>query len=52
MSIAPDGKKTLRACADRAVFEQRFKQPFNAEMGALALLKMAWSNPDCEGIMV
>ena len=48
MSIAPDGKKTLLACADRAVFVQRFKQPFNAEMGALALLKMAFANPDCE----
>jgi hypothetical protein len=52
MSHTPDGKKTLLACADRAVFIQRFKQPFNAEMGALALLKMAWANPDCEGIMV
>jgi hypothetical protein len=52
MSVAPDGKKMLLACADRAVFVQRFKQPFNAEMGALALLKMAWSNPDCERIMV
>lgn len=52
MSIAPDGKKTLLACADRAVFVQRFKQPFNAEVGAVALLRMAWANPDCEGIMV
>lgn len=52
MSIAPDGKKMLLACADRAVFVQRFKQPFNAEMAALALLEMAWANPDCEGIMV
>lgn len=52
MSVAPDGKRTLLACADRAVFIQRFKQSFNAEMSALALLQMAWSNPDCEGIMV
>jgi hypothetical protein len=52
MSTAPDGKKTLLACADRGIFVQRFKQPFNAEMGAVGLLKMAWANPDCEGIMV
>ncbi|MBZ5687496.1 MAG: SseB family protein [Acidobacteriia bacterium] len=52
MSIAPDGKKTVLACADRAIFVQRFAQQFNAEVGAAALLKIAWSNPDCEGIMV
>ena len=52
MSIAPDGKKTVLACADRAVFVQRFRQQFNAEVGAATLLKIAWSNPDCEGIMV
>jgi hypothetical protein len=52
MSGTPDGKKMILACADRAAFVQRFTQPFNAEIGATALLKMAWSNPDCEGIMV
>ena len=52
MSIAPDGKKMVLACAERAVFVQRFPQPFNAEVGATALLNIAWSNPDCEGIMV
>jgi len=52
MSIAPDGKRMLLACADRTIFARRFKQPFNAEVGAAALLKIAWSNPDCEGIMV
>lgn len=52
MSITPDGKKMVLACADRAVFVQRFTQQFNAEIGATALLKIAWSNPDCEGIMV
>jgi hypothetical protein len=52
MSIAPDGKKTVLACADRAIFVQRFPQAFNGEVDAAALLKIAWSNPDCEGIMV
>jgi type III secretion system (T3SS) SseB-like protein len=52
MSSAPDGGKMVLACADRAVFVQRFTQQFNAEVGAAALLKIAWSNPDCEGIMV
>ena len=52
MSIAPDGKKTVLACADRAIFVQRFPQSFNVEVEAAALLKIAWSNPDCEGIMV
>lgn len=31
---------------------QRFTQPFNAEVGAAALLKMALANPNCEGIMI
>ncbi|HKW35302.1 MAG TPA: SseB family protein [Candidatus Acidoferrum sp.] len=52
MSSTPDGKRMLLACADRAVFVQRFKRPFNAEMGAVALLKMALANPRCEGIMI
>ena len=52
MSVAPDGKKTVLACAERAIFVQRFPQPFNAEVGASALLNIAWSNPQCEGIMV
>ncbi len=52
MSHPPDGKKMLLACADRAVVVQRFKQPFNAEVGAVTLLKMAWANSDCEGVMV
>lgn len=52
MAIAPDGKKTVLACAERAIFVQRFPQPFNAEVGAPALLNIAWSNPECEGIMV
>lgn len=52
MSHTPDGKKMLLACADRAVFVQRFNRPFNAEIGAVALLKMAWANPGCEGVMV
>jgi len=52
MSSTPNGKKMVLACADRAAFVQRFAQPFNAEVGATALLKIAWSNPDCEGIMV
>jgi hypothetical protein len=52
MSCSPDGKKMVLACADRAVFVRRFKQQFNAEVGAAALLKIAWSNPDCESIMV
>lgn len=52
MSIAPDGKKTVLACAERAIFVQRFPQSFNGEVDAAALLKIAWSNPDCEGIMV
>jgi|SRR5215469_10060960 len=52
MSIAPDGKKTVLACADRAIFVQRFRQPFNAEVDAATLLQIAMSSPDCEGIMV
>lgn len=51
----PDGKKTILACADFAVYVQRFRQPFkefNAEVSAAALLNIAWSNPDCEGITV
>lgn len=52
MSIAPDGKKTVLASAERAIFVQRFSQAFNAEVGAAALLNIAWSNPECEGIMV
>ena len=52
MSIAPDGKKTVLACADRAIFVQRLPQSFNWEIDAATLLKIAWSNPDCEGIMV
>lgn len=52
MSTAPDGKRMVLACADRAIFVQRFTQPFNGEVSAAALLKIAWSNPDCEGIMV
>lgn len=52
MSSTPDGKKMLFACADRAIFVQRFPQAFNAEVDAVALMKMALANPDCEGIMV
>ena len=52
MSTTPDGKRMVLACADRAIFVRRFAQPFNAEVGAMALLKIASSNPDCEGIMV
>lgn len=32
-----DGKKMLLACADGAVFVQRFKQPFNGDVGAVKL---------------
>jgi hypothetical protein len=52
MGSTPDGKRMLLACADRAVFLQRFKRPFNAEIGAVALLKMVLANPQCEGIMI
>jgi len=52
MSITPDGKRMVLACADRAIFIRRFKQPLHAEVSAAAFLKIAWSNPDCEGIMV
>lgn len=52
MSNTPDGKKMVLACADRAVFVRRFSKLFNAEVGAPALLKIAWSNPECEGIML
>ena len=52
MGSTPDGKKMLLACADRATFVQRFPQAFNAEVDAVALMKMALANPDCEGIMV
>lgn len=52
MSIAPDGKKTVLACAERAIFVQRYPQPFNAEVDAATLLNIAWLNPECEGIMV
>ena len=52
MSVAPDGKRTVLACADRGIFVQRFPQSFNAEVDAATLLKIVWSNPDCEGIMV
>ena len=52
LSSTPDGKKMVLACADRAAFVQRFAQPFNTEVGAAALLKIAWSNPDCQGIVV
>ena len=50
MCVAPDGMTTLLACADRAIFVQRFNQGFNAEMAAIALLRMAWSNPNSEAI--
>jgi len=52
MGTTPDGKKMLLACADRASFVQRFPQAFNAEVDAVALMKMALANLDCEGIMV
>jgi hypothetical protein len=52
MASTPDGKRMLLACADRAAFVQRFTQPFNAELGAAPLLKMALANPNCEGIMI
>lgn len=52
LGIAPDGKRMLLACADRAVFVQRFKRPFNAEIDAVSLLKMAVANPGCEGVMI
>ena len=52
MSATPDGRKVLLACADRAVFVQRYKAPFNAEVSAVSLLKMALANPNCEGIMI
>jgi hypothetical protein len=52
MSIAPDGKKTVLACAERAIFVQRFPQPFNGEVSAATLMNIAWANPECEGIMV
>lgn len=34
MGSTPDGKKMLLACADRAIFVQRFPQAFNAEVDA------------------
>ena len=52
MSTTPDGRKMLLACADRAVFVQRFKAPFNAEVSALSLLEIAIANPDCAGVMI
>jgi hypothetical protein len=52
VGITPDGKRMLLACADRAIFVQRFQQPFNEEMGAVALLKTVLANPQCEGIMI
>jgi hypothetical protein len=52
VGITPDGKRMLLACADRAIFVQRFGGPFNAEMDAVALLKTALADPDCEGIMI
>ena len=52
MGGTPEGKKMILACADRAIFVQRFPQAFNAEVDAVALMKMALANPDCEGIMV
>jgi len=48
----PDGRKMVLACADRAVFVQRYSRPFNAEVDALALLNIAIANPDCEGILI
>ena len=52
MGSTPDGKKMLLACADHTTFVQHFAQAFNAEVGAVALMKMALANPDCKGIMV
>jgi hypothetical protein len=52
LGASPDGKRMLLACADRATFVQRFSQGFNAEVDAIALMKMALANPGCEGIMI
>jgi hypothetical protein len=52
LGVAPDGKKMLLACADRAVFVERFNRPFNAEVDAASLLKIALANPGCEGVMI
>jgi hypothetical protein len=52
MGSTPDGTKMLLACADRATFVQRHPQAFNAEVDAIALMKMALANRDCEGIMI
>jgi len=47
VNTAPDGKKTILACADPGIYAQRFTHPFNAEIDAIELLKAAWSMPSC-----
>lgn len=52
MSTTPDGRKVLLACADRAVFVQRYQAPFNAEVSGVTILKMVLANPLCTGVMI
>lgn len=51
-ATTPDGRTMVLACADRAVFVQRFHKRFNAEMGARQLLAVALADPDCEGVLI
>lgn len=52
LGTTPDGRRMALACADRAVFLQRFNRPFNAEIDGISLLKMALADPQCSGIMI
>ncbi|MCA9679155.1 MAG: SseB family protein [Kofleriaceae bacterium] len=48
----PDGRGMVLACSDREVFVTRFDRPFNAELDAAELMKVALHNPDCAGILI